>query len=100
MVVEVVAVVEVVEVVEVVGVDGVVGEVVVVSGAVVVGEVVVVSGAVVVGGAVVGEVGSGASAQAANRTASTIVDHRGKRVTLQASRNAAGNSGCGVLGDG
>jgi hypothetical protein len=72
------------------------------TGAVVVtGGTVVVGGArMVVGGAVVGEVGSGASAQAANRTASTIVDHRGKRVTLQASRNAAGNSGCGVLGDG
>ena len=71
----------------------------------VVGAVVAVVGAdgvvTEVGGAVVvGAVGSGASAQAANRTASTIVDHRGKRVTLQASRNAAGNSGCGVLGDG
>ncbi len=89
-------------VVAVVGADGVVTEV---GGAVVVGAVVAVVGAdgvvTEVGGAVVvGAVGSGASAQAANRTASTIVDHRGKRVTLQASRNAAGNSGCGVLGDG
>jgi hypothetical protein len=75
-----------------VGADGVVTEV---GGAVVVGEVVMVGadgvvtevGGAVVGAVVmVGAVGSGASPQAANRTASTIVDHRGKRLTLQASR--------------